>query len=248
MTAVGGPDVGTHNQQQRAYFEGTDQRTLKPTGSRYLRRHVDRMAGFANLRSGDKVLEVGCGLGRYTLLLAERGIAVEGLDLSPGLLEQLGANPEAAGIPLHAHDLVECPPEMLGTFDAVVGFFVLHHVHDLDACMRMATSLVRPGGRVAFIEPNPWNPLYYVQIFATPEMSWQPERGMLKMRPKMMMPILSRAGLVNVTFERFGLFPPFVTNRRLGAQVESAAEDVPLGVPARPFAIFGGERPALERA
>ncbi|HEX2699906.1 MAG TPA: methyltransferase domain-containing protein [Acidimicrobiales bacterium] len=243
MTVVDGPDIGLHNQRQRDYFEGTDQRTLKPTGSRYLRRHVDRVAEFAAITSGDRVLEVGCGLGRYTLLLAERGVAVEGLDLSPSLLEQLRSTPGAAGIPLHAHDLLECPPEMLGSFDAVIGFFVLHHVHDLDACVQMATALVRPGGRVAFLEPNPWNPLYYVQIFATPEMSWQPERGMLSMRPNKIMPIMSAAGLVDVRFERFGLFPPFVTNRKMGADLESAAEGVPLGVPARPFALFGGRRP-----
>lgn len=243
MTVAGGPDLGQHNQRQRDYFEGTDQRTLKPTGSHYLRRHVERMTRFAGISAGDRVLEVGCGLGRYTLLLAEMGVEVEGLDLSPSLLEQLGTFEGAEGIPLHPHDLLECPSEMLGTFDAVIGFFVLHHVHDLDACMRMAASLVRPGGRVAFLEPNPWNPLYYVQIFATPEMSWQPERGMLSMRPNLMLPTLSRAGLVNVRFERFGLFPPFVTNRKLGARIESAAESMPLGVPSRPFALFGGERP-----
>lgn len=244
MTAVSGPDVGQHNQRQRDYFEGTDQRTLKPTGSRYLRRHVDRMAQFARIGPGDRVLEVGCGLGRYTLLLAEMGVAVEGLDLSPSLLDQLGASPGAAHIPLHAHDLVDCPPEMHGTFDAVIGFFVLHHVHDLDACMRTAASLVRPGGRVAFLEPNPWNPLYYVQIFATPEMSWQPERGMLSMRPSRMHPTMTRAGLEDVRFQRFGLFPPFVTNRSIGARIESAAEGKPLGVAARPFALFGGDRPS----
>lgn len=245
MTAVGGPEVGQHNQRQRDYFEGTDQRTLKPTGSRYLRRHVDRITRFAGIRPGDRVLEIGCGLGRYTLLLAEMGVDVEGLDLSPSLLDQLRTFPGAADIPLHAHDLLECPPGMLGTFDAVIGFFVLHHVHDVQACMRMAASLVRPGGRVAFLEPNPWNPLYYVQIFATPEMSWQPERGMLSMRPNLLFPIMSQAGLVNVGFERFGLFPPFVTNRKVGARIESAAEKLPLGTPSRPFALFGGERAAL---
>jgi 2-polyprenyl-3-methyl-5-hydroxy-6-metoxy-1,4-benzoquinol methylase len=243
MTVTGGPDVGQHNQRQRAYFEGTDQRTLRPTGSRYLRRHVDRVAEFADITSGDRVLEVGCGLGRYTLLLAERGVAVEGLDLSPSLLDQLRQMPGAGDIPTHPHDLVDCPPEMDGTFDAVIGFFVLHHVHDLAACIRKATSLVRPGGRVAFLEPNPWNPLYYVQIFATPEMSWQPEKGMLSMRPNKIVPILNGAGLHDIRFERFGLFPPFVTNRKLGADIESAAEGKPLGVPARPFALFGGRKP-----
>jgi len=243
MAVVSEPDFDRHNRLQRSYFETSDQRTLMRTDTLYLRRHVDRMVQAAAVRPGDKVLEVGCGLGRYTLILAERGVAVEGLDLSPALLDKLSRRPGAEGIPLHAHDLVDSPPEMHGAFDAVVGFFVLHHVHDLDACLATAARLVRPGGRVAFIEPNPWNPLYYVQILATPEMSWQPERGMLRMRPPRMFPVMRDAGLVDVRLDRFGLFPPFVTNRRLGARIESALEPVPLGAPSRPFALFSGRRP-----
>ena len=245
MTAVNDSDVDLHNQRQRHYFETTDQRTLRPTGSRYLRRHVQRMLRFTGIQPGDKVLEVGCGLGRYTLLMADMGVAVEGLDLSPALLEQLGRSLEGRPpIPLHGFDLLACPPEMDGTFDAVVGFMVLHHVHDVLACLQKAMALVRPGGTVVFLEPNPWNPLYYVQITLTPEMSWKLERGLLRMRPKVVLPAMEAAGLVNPSLERFGLFPPFVTNRRPGAAVEEAAERLPLPVAARPFVLFGGRRPS----
>ena len=243
MAVASGPDFVRHNELQRSYFETSDQRTLMRGDTPYLRRHVARMMSAVGIGPGDKLLEVGCGLGRYTVLLAERGVAVEGLDLSPALLEKLAARPGAEEIPLHAHDLVDSPAEMHGTFDAVIGFFVLHHVHDLDACLATAAKLVKPGGRVAFLEPNPWNPLYYVQILTTPEMSWAPERGMLRMRPPEMFPVMRDAGLVDVRLERFGLFPPFVTNRRLGARIESALEGAPLGVPSRPFALFSGRRP-----
>lgn len=244
MTTVGEPHVDLHNERQRHYFETTDQRTLRPTGSRYLRRHVDRMMRFTGIEPGDRVLEVGCGLGRYTLLLDDLGVDVEGLDLSPALLGQLRRF--LAGrrdIPLHGFDLLDCPPEMDGTFDAVIGFMVLHHVHDVVACLRKAAALVRPGGRVAFLEPNPWNPLYYVQITATPEMSWKLERGLLRMRPKVVLPAMEAAGLVEPAMDRFGLFPPFVTNHPAGAAIEAAAEGLPLGVASRPFALFGGRRP-----
>lgn len=245
MTLVDPERVGEHNRSQRQYFERAAHRTLRPTGSPYLRRHVDVMMDFAGIGPGDRVLEVGCGLGRYTMLLAERGVAVEGLDLSPQLLAQLqDHNAGRFTIPVHAHDIVDCPPEMYGTFDAVVGFFVLHHVHGLDACLATLARLVRPGGQVAFLEPNPANPLYYVQIGLTPEMSWKGERGMLKMRTRDMYPAMTRAGLDDLRFRRFGLFPPFVTNRRLGARVETALERVPLGSPPRPFHLFGGRRPA----
>ncbi|MDQ3639902.1 MAG: class I SAM-dependent methyltransferase, partial [Actinomycetota bacterium] len=151
--------VTNHNRYQRSYFERADHPSLKPTGSLYLRRHVEAMVRFAGIKAGERVLEVGCGMGRYTFLLAEMGIHVEGLDLSPQLLEKMKQYNEGGyDIPLHGFDLLECPPEMHGSFDAVIGFFVLHHVHDIEACFSTIGQLVRPGGRVAFLEPNPSNP------------------------------------------------------------------------------------------
>jgi 2-polyprenyl-3-methyl-5-hydroxy-6-metoxy-1,4-benzoquinol methylase len=243
MKAVDRDSTDQHNLAQRKYFEGSEQRTLKPTGSLYLRRHTEAMCDFARIRPGDRVLELGCGLGRYTMLLAEAGVAIEGLDLSPRLLEQLQAhNAGRYDIPVHASDIIDAPKELYGTFDAVVGFFVLHHVHDLEACLAVATQLVKPGGRVAFLEPNPMNVLYYFQITFTPEMAWEAERGMLRMTPKEMFPAMERAGLKDNTVRRFGLFPPFVTNRKVGARIEAKLDPLAPWHGFHPFQLFGGER------
>ena len=96
---------------------------------------------------GQRVLEVGCGMGRYTLLLAERGIRVEGIDLSAPAARPAArvTRSDRFDIPLHAGDVL-APPEPLGTFDAVVGFFALHHIHDLPATYRAMAGLVAPGG------------------------------------------------------------------------------------------------------
>ena len=71
-----------HNETQRRYFATAEKRGMQPTGTPYLNRHVDELVRFAGIEPGQRVLEVGCGMGRYTLLLAERGIRVEGIDLS----------------------------------------------------------------------------------------------------------------------------------------------------------------------
>ncbi len=232
-----------HNELQRRYYATAEKRGMQPSGSPYLRRHADELVRFAGLEPGQRVLEVGCGMGRYTLLLAERGIRVEGIDLSAPLLARLDAfNGGRFDIPLHAGDVLD-PPEDLGAFDAVVGFFTLHHIHDLPATLAAMAALVEPGGPVAFLEPNPWNPLYYVQIAVKREMTWKGDRGMLEMRRSQVFPALQAAGLADLRLERFGFLPPFAANRPFGARVEGVLERRRVLGPVLPFQLFGGVRP-----
>ena len=68
------------------------------------RRRVGALRGPGSQR----LLEVGCGLGRYTLPLARRGFEVEGIDISPALLERLRASlPHEAGVTLHLADVLD---------------------------------------------------------------------------------------------------------------------------------------------
>jgi SAM-dependent methyltransferase len=197
-----------------------------PRRSRYLERHIDE--ALARLGPRARVLEVGCGMGRYTLALHRRGVRVEGLDLSEALLERLR---EFSGQPtepvLHAGDLLDPPAALLGQFDAVMGFFVLHHLPDLRAGFAGVRALLRPGGRAVFIEPNAWNPLFTLQIALTPNMSFRAEQGIFDMRERPLAQAVRAARLAPLAFERFGLAPPAVVDCALGARLERALECLP---------------------
>lgn len=235
------PELDEHNRFQRLYFERTVKRTMVPADSRYIRRHVEEVMRFAGLSSGDRVLEVGCGMGRYTLMLAQRGVPVEGMDLSLVLLERLRTY--AGGrfdIPLHCADIQNPPPELHRSFDVVLGFFVLHHLKDLESSFRAMARLLKPGGRMIFLEPNAYNPLFYIQILITPGMSWQGDQGIVRMRPKLVFGAMQRAGLDRLTLVRFGFFPPFLVNRPWGCRLEAALERVPVWRPLLPFQLFRG--------
>ena len=72
------------------------------------RRQLDETLRFASVTAADRVLEIGCGMGRGTLLLAERGVRVEGLDLSQALLDRLRAyNRGRFHIPIHCADVLK---------------------------------------------------------------------------------------------------------------------------------------------
>ena len=242
------PDIAEHNRAQIEYFERAGKEAMRPTSTPYVERQVDALVRFAGLAAGSHVLDVGCGMGRYTLPLAERGFSVEGLDLSPTLLGRLEAfNAGRHAIPLHCADILELPESLDGTFDAALGFFTLHHLHDLAASFAAMARVVRPGGRIVFLEPNPLNVLYYIQLAVAPGMSWHGDKGILNMRPRTVFGAMEEAGLTSPTLERFGVFPPFAANRPLGVRLERGLERVPLWRSFLAFQLFRGAVPAMPR-
>jgi SAM-dependent methyltransferase len=235
--------VEQHNRAQKSYFEQRVPGTMVPRPTPYVRRHVNELLAATRLEADAPVLEVGCGMGNYTFELARRGVALEGLDLSAVLLDRLRAYAgEEFTIPLHCADVLAPPDELVGRFAGVVGFFTLHHLHDLEASISSMVQLLRPGGAFAFVEPNAFNPLYYIQIAATPGMSFRGERRLTSMRPAVILPAMRAAGLTDISIRRYGFFPPFVANRRTGQRLERALERIRFLRPVSAFQLFVGRR------
>lgn len=238
-------ELEEHNRVQRAYYSRPDLKPrMRPTASPYLKRQLTKLIKFCGLDQQERILEIGCGMGRYTLLLAEQGYRVEGLDLSPILLDKLRElNHDRFNIPLYCADLVERPLNLQQTFDSIIGFFMLHHLHDLEASFHALTHYLRPGGQIAFIEPNPFCPLYYAQIALTPGMTWAGEKGLLNMTQRRLASAAQQAGFINFRFEHFGILPPFLANQRFGSQLEDWIERKSLARPALAFELIGAQIP-----
>src|SRR5437879_768483 len=140
-----------HNQAQIDYFASRPKPRMVPRDTPYVRRQIERLLAFGGVRPEHRLVEVGCGMGRYTVPLVKMGYRVEGLDLTGALLEQLREflGPDRQ-IPLHYGDVTDLAEPLAGAFDAVIGFFTLHHVHDLERCMAAMARMLRPGGSILF--------------------------------------------------------------------------------------------------
>lgn len=103
--------------------------------------------------------------------------------------------------------------------------------------------MLGPGGRVAFSEPNPFNPLYYVQIALTPGMTWAAEKGLLSIRRPVIADAATRAGLTDLTWRFYGFFPRFVTNLPGMSCFESGLERLMPVKAALPFQVMSARRP-----
>lgn len=244
MISDGKPTIDQHNRQQVEYFKLAEKKlTMLPEDTPYNRRQADEVIRFGGLHAGECVLEVGCGMGRHARYLAQQGLRVEGLELSPELLERFRFfNAGQYDIPLYCGDILDYSDELRGKFDAVVGFFVLHHLQDLPAYFSAMAKMVKPGGRLVFVEPNPYNLLYYLQIFFTPGMAWSAEKGILEMRRGVIFAAMQKAGLLRLEMQPFGFFPRFIANRAWGMRLERVLERVPFWRGLLPFQLFKGYR------
>jgi SAM-dependent methyltransferase len=97
-----------------------------------------------------RVLDVGAGTGALSLLAAELGHRVTGVDLSQGMLDRARAKAEAQGLEIEfVIGPAEAPPA--GPFDAVIERHVLWTAPDPLASLR-AWREVAPEGRVILFE------------------------------------------------------------------------------------------------
>jgi tellurite methyltransferase len=96
-----------------------------------------------------RVLDLGCGVGRHALLLAEQGFAVEALDGSPTGLAVLRESAAARGLRLGLRESsADALPFEDGSFDYVLSWNVIYHGTMGDVARRLAEvwRVLKPGG------------------------------------------------------------------------------------------------------
>jgi 2-polyprenyl-3-methyl-5-hydroxy-6-metoxy-1,4-benzoquinol methylase len=110
------------------------------------RRVGGTVLALAEVAAGRQVLDVGSGPGELAASAAALGADTVGIDVAPSMVRRAAlANPS---IPFRVGSF-EAIPAGEGTFDAVVGNFVLNHVGRPEVALAEACRVLRPGGWLA---------------------------------------------------------------------------------------------------
>jgi ubiquinone/menaquinone biosynthesis C-methylase UbiE len=123
------------------------------------RRRVEMLSSV--IEEGDKVLELGCGTGYFTKELVRTKASVTAIDISQELIREAQKTVQADNVSFEIQNA--CRMEFNDNlFDKVIGSSVLHHL-DIRKALSEIHRVLRPGGRIAFTEPNMMNPQIALQ-------------------------------------------------------------------------------------
>lgn len=119
----------------------------------------ERLLDRLNVKSTDRVVELGTGAGSFSRRILHRlGAAgtLVGIDKTQGLLDQAADNLAGisnAHLELKLADIAHAD-EWLTEADVVVGRTVLHHLEMPEVLLGRWRHVLRPGTRLGFIEPE----------------------------------------------------------------------------------------------
>jgi SAM-dependent methyltransferase len=142
----------------QTFFDETYLRMYRDmTPAERTEREVKGILAMLNLPVGARVLDLCCGQGRHTIRLAQAGLRVTGLDLSPQLLAAARRAAEAAGVDLTLvqRDMRHIPFQ--GEFDAIVNLFTAFGYFDDTENQNVLHGVARalkPGGQFLIDGPN----------------------------------------------------------------------------------------------
>ena len=135
-----------------------------------------------------KVLDIGCGTGSLSLVLARLGHQVTGIDLSPKMIAQARAKANKSGLLITFEVMAASKPKLpRQSFNAIVCRHVLWMLSDLPDVLQSWEDLLAPGAQVLLVEgfwhtggglhaeelaaalPPSWKNISVVDLSAQPE-------------------------------------------------------------------------------
>src|SRR5512133_2482010 len=110
-----------------------------------------------------RVLEIGCGAGIKSFMLAEKtGMNVLGTDICVPFIDEARKKYQLPNLRYEVLDFHQVEQFNEERFDYIVGDGILHHLYPhLDEALVHMRALLKDDGKIIFLEPNIKNPYVY---------------------------------------------------------------------------------------
>ena len=111
------------------------------------------------VKRGSKIIDLACGQGEVTKVIASGGFVVNGIDLAPELIKIAKENSKGSGIEFFIDDvsaLKEETVKRVGLADAVTITLAIQNIQDLDGLFTSLNRVLKPQGRLFIIMNHPY--------------------------------------------------------------------------------------------
>jgi 2-polyprenyl-3-methyl-5-hydroxy-6-metoxy-1,4-benzoquinol methylase len=135
----------------RTVYDALSSRYDRDASSLYFRHVLAWLT--ARLPDAGRLLDVGCGTGRYALTLAARGLQVVAVDESAAMISWARTKPGAERVDFRILDATASMPE--GSFDAVLLIDAWEFLADPAKTLWHVRGVLRAGARAFIVTPHP---------------------------------------------------------------------------------------------
>ncbi|MCX8043516.1 MAG: hypothetical protein N3B18_05245 [Desulfobacterota bacterium] len=201
-------------------------------------------------RHAHTAIEIGPGLGRFSCSLVKEFKTVVLIEPSKDFAQSLRDFFKNDNVTVH--ELTA--EEFFSTYDVsdgsvIIGFHILHHLnkHQRQTLYRF---IKEKRVQALFAEPNPYNPLIFLQVTFHPDMDWKEEIEYLRLTKKRLFHELNKSGFRNPFFTRICFLPPPLAHMLLKTPLKKALPYFEMFNKVLPFLVsyqlvhFTGYEPA----
>lgn len=107
-----------------------------------------------NLPKGRRALDIGCGAGRYSVMLADLYEEVVAADPAASMIDIAKRDRSRPNVSYQIRGAFDMTPEKDGLFDVVFAFSCVLHMGKPDVILPHLAALVAPGGALVIFDPE----------------------------------------------------------------------------------------------
>ena len=183
--------------------------------NRALQIEFETLLRFMGNLAGKRVLDLGCGIGRNGIKLAQYAGEVVGYDISDVAVAKANEFAKQLGIGNFRAELNNFSDVDKEGFDVILCVNMLHHSSSPLQVLGSISRALRPGGQLIIMENNPLNPLFPIFFMMIGQLKAHFTKQFLMVNRFTLAKLIAASNMAIASIERHGFLPTFLYNHSL---------------------------------
>lgn len=190
----------------------------------------DTLVSFMPNLARSRILDLGCGTGRFVIPMAKLARHVTGIDASKDSIDLLRKKAKSEGIRNITASVMDF--EQITNkeqFDYVLIVNVLHHVQNMEKLLCKIRKILKKDGKLVIFEFNPLNPLYVPGMILSNQVAVHMNREYIRSNIWSIRKALAKLDFSIIKLSKYSFLPTMLYNVSPGfIRVNALLNSIPL--------------------